>query len=61
MPLRVYERVDSPTLGLLDRELVQIAGRGHLRNGRRVELLLDSEDHRDRPVEGRELMVLSDG
>jgi hypothetical protein len=36
--LPLYERVDSPTLSLLDRELLQIAGLGHLRNGR-VEVL----------------------
>ena len=46
--LHLYERVDSPTFRLLDRELLQIAGLGHLRNGRRVEAQLEDL----RPLEG---------
>ena len=42
------------TLGLLDRELLQIAGRGHLGNGRGVEVLLEDR----RLEEGLVLIVL---
>ena len=52
--LPLYERFDSPTLGLLDRELLQIADRGHLGNGRRVEVLLEDR----RLAEGSVLTVL---
>ena len=54
--LPLYELLDSPTvtLGLLDRELLQIAGRGHLGNGRRVEVLLEDR----RLEEGLVLIVL---
>ena len=52
--LPLYERVDSPTFRLLDRELLQIAGLGHLRNGRWVEALLEDL----RPLGGIVLIVL---
>ena len=52
--LPLYERVDSPTFRLLDRELLQIAGLGHLRNGRWIEALLEDL----RPLGGIVLIVL---
>ncbi len=54
LPLYYYELLDSPTLGLLDRELLPIAGRGHLGNGRGVEVLFEDR----RLEEGRVLIVL---
>ena len=52
--LPLSELLDSPTLGLLDRELLPIAGRGHPGNGRGVEVLLEDR----RLEEGRVLIVL---
>ncbi len=52
--LPLFEWVYSPTLGLLDRELLPIAGRGHPGNGRGVEVLLEDR----RLEEGLVLIVL---